>query len=133
MGADFVIHSLTKYLGGHGDALGGVLLGPAADSTAARAKTLVHFGGVLSPFNAWLIMRGLATLPLRMRAHAENALAVALLEAHPKVTRVFYPGLPSHPQHALAGRQMRNFSGMVTFQTADGPARGAGVEPNGWA
>ncbi len=122
LGADFVIHSLTKYLGGHGDALGGVLLGPAADLTAARAKTLVHFGGVLSPFNAWLIMRGLATLPLRMRAHAENALAVArFLEAHPKVTRVFYPGLPSHPQHALAGRQMRNFSGMITFQTADGP------------
>jgi methionine-gamma-lyase len=122
LGADYVVHSLTKYLGGHGDALGGVLLGPAAEMTAAREKTLVHFGGVLSPFNAWLILRGLATLPLRMRAHAENALAVArFLEAHPRVTRVFYPGLPSHPQHALAGRQMRNFSGMVTFQTADGP------------
>ncbi|MBL8056061.1 MAG: PLP-dependent transferase [Anaerolineales bacterium] len=122
LGADFVIHSLTKYLGGHGDALGGALLGPAAEMTAARDKTLVHFGGVLSPFNAWLILRGLATLPLRMRAHAENAWHVArFLETHPKVTRVFYPGLPSHPQHALAGRQMRNFSGMVTFQTAAGP------------
>ncbi len=121
LGADFVVHSLTKYLGGHGDALGGALLGPAAALAQVRARELVHLGGVLSPFNAWLILRGLATLPVRMRAHAENALQVArFLEAHPKVTRVFYPGLPSHPQQALAARQMRNFSGMVTFQTAAG-------------
>jgi methionine-gamma-lyase len=78
----------------------------------------VHFGGVLSPFNAWLILRGAATLPIRMRAHEEAALKVArFLEDHPEVTRVLYPGLPSHPQHELAKRQMKNFSGMMTFQT----------------
>lgn len=123
LGADYVVHSLTKYLCGHGDAMGGALVGPAAELEAMRRNVLVHVGGILSPFNAWLIMRGMATLPFRMQAHAHNALHVArFLEAHPKVTRVFYPGLPSHPQHALARQQMRNFSGMVTFQTADGPA-----------
>ncbi|HEY6009191.1 MAG TPA: PLP-dependent transferase, partial [Geobacteraceae bacterium] len=86
-------------------------------------KVAIRTGGILSPFNAWLIMRGMATLPLRMRAHAEGAEKVArFLEAHPKVTRVIYPGLPSHPQHELARRQMRNFSGMLTFQVMDGPA-----------
>jgi cystathionine beta-lyase/cystathionine gamma-synthase len=77
----------------------------------------VHYGGVLSPFNAWLIMRGAATLPLRMRVHEENALAVAeFLEGHKRVKRVIYPGLASHPQYELARKQMRNFSGMLTFQ-----------------
>jgi methionine-gamma-lyase len=121
LGADFVIHSLTKYLGGHGDALGGILLGRSADLAPLRRKTAIRLGGVLSPFNAWLIMRGLATLPLRMKAHGENALKVArYLETNPKVTRVIYPGLPSHPQHELAKRQMKNFSGMIGFQTAEG-------------
>jgi methionine-gamma-lyase len=121
LGADFVLHSLTKYLGGHGDALGGVLLGRTADLAPLRKKTSIRLGGTLSPFNAWLILRGLATLPLRMKAHEENALKVALyLETNPKVTRVIYPGLPSHPQYELAQRQMKNFSGMVGFQTAGG-------------
>jgi methionine-gamma-lyase len=80
----------------------------------------VHYGGVLSPFNAWLILRGCATLPLRMKAHAETALAVArFLEAHPKVERVLYPGLASHPQHELAQRQMRSFSGMMSFRVRE--------------
>lgn len=123
LGADYVIHSLTKYLGGHGDAIGGALLGPAEELASLRKQVAVRTGGILSPFNAWLIMRGMATLPLRMRAHAEGALAVArFLERHPRVTRVVYPGLPSHPQHELARRQMRNFSGMLTFQVKDGPA-----------
>ncbi|MDR1937447.1 MAG: PLP-dependent aspartate aminotransferase family protein [Tannerellaceae bacterium] len=123
LGADFVIHSLTKYLGGHGDALGGVVLGSKADLTPLRKKTAIRLGGSLSPFNAWLIMRGIATFPLRMRVHQENALEVAAyLERHPKVKRVIYPGLPSHPQYELAKRQMRNFSGMLTFQVEDGPA-----------
>lgn len=118
LGADFAVHSLTKYIGGHGDAMGGAVIGRKADLAALNLEATVHFGGVLSPFNAWLILRGAATLPLRMRAHEEAALAVArFLEAHPAVSRVFYPGLPSHPQHALAQRQMRNFSGMMTFQT----------------
>ncbi|MCD8043648.1 MAG: PLP-dependent aspartate aminotransferase family protein [Tannerellaceae bacterium] len=121
LGADFVIHSLTKYLGGHGDALGGVLLGKKEDIVSLRKKTAIRLGGVLSPFNAWLILRGLATFPIRMRIHEENALKVAqFLESHPAVKRVMYPGLPSHPQYELAKRQMKNFSGMITFQVENG-------------
>jgi cystathionine beta-lyase/cystathionine gamma-synthase len=79
---------------------------------------LIHMGGALSPFNAWLIMRGITTLPIRMKTHEENALKVArFLEAHPQVKRVIYPGLPSHPQYELATRQMHNYSGMIAFQT----------------
>ncbi|TMJ37656.1 MAG: PLP-dependent transferase [Alphaproteobacteria bacterium] len=123
LGADFVIHSLTKYIGGHGDAMGGAVLGRKADLDALNLEATVHFGGVLSPFNAWLILRGAATLPIRMRAHEETALAVArFLEGHKSVKRVFYPGLQSHPQHGLARRQMTNFSGMMTLQVADGLA-----------
>lgn len=123
LGADFVIHSLTKYIGGHGDAMGGAVIGRKKDLDALNLEASVHFGGVMSPFNAWLILRGAGTLPIRMRAHQEAALAVAkFLEAHPAVTRVFYPGLASHPQHEIAKRQMQNFSGMMTFQTrAPGP------------
>ena len=118
LGADFVMHSLTKYIGGHGDAMGGAVVGRKADLEALNLEATVHYGGVLSPFNAWLISRGIATFPLRMRAHEEAALAVARhLEQHPAVERVLYPGLPSHPQHDLAKRQMRNFSGMMTFKT----------------
>lgn len=123
LGADYVIHSLTKYLGGHGDALGGVILGRKASVSELRKSVAIRLGGVLSPFNAWLIMRGLATFPIRMKVHEENALKIAsYLENHPKVKRVIYPGLPSHPQYRLACRQMNNFSGMITFQVEDGPA-----------
>lgn len=122
-GVDYVMHSLTKYIGGHGDAIGGAVLGSKEDIAALRLEAGVHYGGILSPFNAWLIMRGAATLPLRMRAHEENAMAVAtFLESHPNVKRVIYPGLPSHPQHDLAKRQMKNFSGMLTFQVDNGLA-----------
>lgn len=118
LGADFVVHSLTKYICGHGDAMGGAVIGRKAELEALNLEASVHFGGVLSPFNAWLILRGAATLPIRMKAHEETALKVArFLESHPEVTRVFYPGLASHPQHELAKRQMKNFSGMMTFQT----------------
>ncbi len=103
--------------------MGGAVLGRKSDLDALNLEATVHFGGVLSPFNAWLILRGAATLPIRMKAHEETALAVAKhLEAHKKVKRVFYPGLPSHPQHELAKRQMTNFSGMMTLQVNDGPA-----------
>ncbi len=118
LGADFVVHSLTKYIGGHGDAMGGAVIGRKCHLDALNLEATVHFGGILSPFNAWLILRGAATLPIRMRAHAAAAMTVAKhLESHPAVKRVFYPGLQSHPQHELALRQMRNFSGMMTFQT----------------
>ena len=122
-GADFVVHSLTKYIGGHGDAMGGAVAGRKAELEALNVEATVHYGGVLSPFNAWLILRGAATLPLRMKAHEESALAVARhLEGHPAIARVHYPGLESHPQHELARRQMHNFSGMMTFETvAPGP------------
>jgi cystathionine beta-lyase/cystathionine gamma-synthase len=120
-GADLVVHSLTKYIGGHGDAMGGSVSGSAELLAPLRTEALSHFGGVISPFNAWLIMRGMATLPLRMREHAANAMAVAeYLEAHPRVEKVLYPGLASHPQHALAARQMANFAGMVAFRVEDG-------------
>ncbi len=116
-GVDYVMHSITKYIGGHGDAVGGAICGSAENIAAINLEAGIHYGGVLSPFNAWLISRGAATLPLRMRAHEETAMEVAeFLEQHPKVTRVFYPGLKSHPQHELAKRQMNNFSGMISFQ-----------------
>jgi methionine-gamma-lyase len=121
LGADFVVHSLTKYLGGHGDALGGAIIGSREKLALLRKTTAIRLGGVISPFNAWLIMRGISTFPLRMKVHAENALVVAhFLEGHSKVTHVIYPGLPSHPQHELAQRQMHNFSGMLTFQVKNG-------------
>ncbi len=124
LGADYVIHSLTKYVCGHGgDALGGAVIGRAQAIAALRQGPLIHLGGCISPFNAWLCLRSLHTLELRMRAHQENAFWVAqFLESHPRVDRVLYPGLPSHPQHDLAKRQMANFSGMVSFSAADGPA-----------
>jgi cystathionine beta-lyase/cystathionine gamma-synthase len=122
LGADFVLHALTKYFCGHGDALGGCVAGRTRAMLDLRTDSGVHLGASLSPFNAWLINRGVDTLPLRMREHERNASALAqFLEGHPGVARVFYPGLPSHPQHALAKRQMANFSGMLSFQPkADG-------------
>jgi len=119
-GVDYVMHSITKYIGGHGDAVGGCVATTRTLAKQLNVEATIHYGGVLSPFNAWLIARGAATLPLRMRAHEETALKVAAwLEDHPKVTRVLYPGLASHPQHELATRQMDNFSGMIAFQVGD--------------
>jgi methionine-gamma-lyase len=121
LGADLVVHSLTKYLGGHGDAMGGAVCGSADILAPLRTEALSHFGGAISPFNAWLIMRGIATLPIRMREHEANATIVAeFLESHPRVEAVIYPGLSSHPQHAIAKRQMDNFSGIVAFRVANG-------------
>jgi cystathionine beta-lyase/cystathionine gamma-synthase len=120
LGADLVVHSLTKYLNGHGDALGGAVIGRKDALSKLRQGALIHFGGALSPFNAWLIRRGLHTLELRMKVHEDNARRVAsYLESHPAIKRVIYPGLPSHPQYPLAQRQMSNASGMLTFQTRE--------------
>jgi len=127
LGADYIVHSLTKVMNGHGDALGGAVLGPQKGIRRIRKEMLVHLGGAMSPFNAWLIFRGLATLPLRMERHCQNALAVArFLEAHPRVKRVVYPGLESHPHHQLARYQMSTgsgtpaYGGMLTFQLKGG-------------
>ena len=120
LGVDLVMHSTTKYMGGHGDAVGGAVAGSKELVKKMRLEAGIHHGAILSPFNAWLIARGASTLPLRMRAHQQGAQAVAeWLEAQPSVSKVFYPGLPSHPQHDLAKRQMKNFSGMLSFQVGD--------------
>lgn len=121
LGVDLVMHSLTKYVGGHGDALGGCVCGSSELIRKLNIEATVHYGGIMSPFNAWLIARGAATLPLRMKAHQEGALSLGrFLEQHPKVEAVVYPGLPSHPQHNLAAAQMDNFSGMLTFRVKGG-------------
>jgi cystathionine gamma-synthase len=123
LGADFVVHSLTKYACGHGDTLGGALVGRTAPLAAIRQRGLIHVGAALHPFAAWLIERSLHSLPQRMAAHAAGAETVATsLARHPRVKRVFYPGLASHPQHALAKRQMANFSGMIALQIEGGRA-----------
>jgi cystathionine gamma-synthase/methionine-gamma-lyase len=117
LGADLVIHSATKYINGHGDALGGAVMGDKKLLAEIREYGIVHLGACISPFNAWLIMRGLVTLPLRMAKHSENALKIArFLRTQEKVDRVLYPGLPDHPQHEIAERQMSRFSGMLIFR-----------------
>jgi cystathionine gamma-synthase len=116
LGADIVLHSTTKYLGGHSDVVGGF----AATNDPAIAERLrflqKSLGAVPGPFDAWLVLRGLKTLAVRMRQHCENARAVVdFLQGHPAVGQVLYPGLPGHPGHEIAGRQMRDFGGMVSF------------------
>ncbi len=126
-GFDLVMHSMTKYLGGHGDATGGVVAGSAALVAAIRSTGLGQVGGNLSPQEAFLFLRGIKTLPLRMAAHCEGALAVAqFLSTHPAVAVTHYPGLASHPQNALATRQMQGgYGGMVSFELAHGGRAGA--------
>ena len=120
LGVDLVIHSLTKFMNGHGDALGGAVIGRKELIAALRARSGVYLGATLSAQNAWLILRGLDTLYPRIRTASANAARLAgWLEAHPAITRVIYPGLPSHPQHALAQAQMALPGGMIVFQTAD--------------
>jgi methionine-gamma-lyase len=117
LGADFSVESLTKYINGHGDAMGGAIVGKREYLDQVRAQSQVNLGGTISPFNAWLIMRGSVTLPLRMRQHNENALKAARwLEAQPCVSFVAYPGLESHPGHEVAKRQMSpGFGGVLSF------------------
>ncbi|AOW11908.1 methionine gamma-lyase [Hydrogenophaga crassostreae] len=119
-GIDLVVHSMTKYLGGHGDATGGVVAGDAARIAQVRKTGLGHIGASLAAQESFLFLRGIKTLPLRMEAHCDGALAVAqFLEHQSAVRSVFYPGLASHPQHTLAKRQMQGgFGGMVTFELA---------------
>ncbi|WIM07033.1 MAG: O-succinylhomoserine sulfhydrylase [Candidatus Nitricoxidivorans perseverans] len=120
LGADLVIHSATKYLDGQGRVLGGAVCGPKA-LTEKVFQFLRTAGPTISPFNAWVILKGLETLNIRMAAHSANALELAKrLEAHTKVARVFYPGLPSHPQHALAMRQQKTGGGILSFEVKGG-------------
>ncbi len=123
LGADVVVHSTTKYLGGHSDVVGGAVL-LDDDELAGRIGFLQNaVGAVPGPWDAWLVLRGIKTLAVRMRAHCENARAVvAALVRHAAVERVLYPGLPDHPGHEVAARQMRDFGGMVAFRMADEPA-----------
>jgi cystathionine beta-lyase/cystathionine gamma-synthase len=116
LGADIVVHSTTKYLNGHSDSVGGAVV-LAREAHAERIKFVQNsVGAILSPFDSWLVLRGIKTLPLRMRRHDESGQVIARhLESHPKVERVLYPGLSSHPQHELARRQTRGFGGMVSF------------------
>ena len=116
-GADLEIHSMTKYINGHGDSLGGCVLGRRELLTKIKEEAMVNYGGILSPFNAWLVARGLATAPLRMAQHCRAAQAVAeFLERSPAVRFIWYPGLASHPQHELAKRLMGGqYSGMISF------------------
>lgn len=121
LGADMVLHSATKYIGGHGDTVGGILVGKADFIDRARNEIVRDLGGCISPFNAWLLLRGLKTLPVRMEKHAFNAMRIAkYLAFHPKVGEVWYPGLTTHPQHDLARRQMSGFGGMISFELKGG-------------
>jgi cystathionine gamma-lyase/cystathionine beta-lyase/cystathionine gamma-lyase/homocysteine desulfhydrase len=118
LGADLVVHSTTKYLNGHSDGVGGAVMLNDAD-LADRLKLLQNAAGaILGPLDSWLVLRGVKTLALRMQQHNRNGMTVAqFLHQHPNVTRVYYPGLPSHPQHELAKRQMTGFGGMISLET----------------
>jgi cystathionine gamma-synthase len=122
LGADLVMHSTTKFLGGHSDLLGGALVAREDDAFVERLRLLQRLGGAVpSPFDCWLLLRGIRTLPWRMRAHCDNAaLVAAFLETHPKVEAVHYPGLRSHPGHEIAKAQMNDFGGMLSVQIRGG-------------
>jgi cystathionine gamma-synthase len=122
LGADLIMHSTTKYFGGHCDVMGGVVVAKSDSDFLQRIRSIQYEGGAVpSPFDCWLILRGMRTLPWRMRAHSDNAMKVAeFLAGHAKVARVYYPGLNSHPGHDIAARQMSLFGGMLSFEVRDG-------------
>jgi len=129
LGADLVLHATTKYLGGHADVMGGAVVTRARDELFDRVRALQVSGGAIpSPFDCWLVLRGIRTLPYRVRAHSENALKVAtFLARHPRVAAVHYPGLPAHPGHDVARRQMSAFGGMVSVEVRGDRARAMAV------
>ncbi len=121
LGADVVVHSTTKYLGGHSDVIGGALIASTSELGDQLAYYQNAMGAISGPFDAWLVLRGIKTLAVRMDRHGENAAAVVdMLASHPRVRRVLYPGLPEHPGHDIAAKQMRGFGGMVSFQVEGG-------------
>jgi cystathionine beta-lyase/cystathionine gamma-synthase len=116
LGADLVVHSTTKYLNGHSDSVGGVVIANRDEDIEWLKFVQNAAGAILGPMDAWLVLRGTKTLPLRMERHNASGLALAeFLAGHPAVQKIYYPGLPTHPQHALARRQMRGFGGMLAF------------------
>jgi cystathionine beta-lyase/cystathionine gamma-synthase len=118
LGADMVVHSTTKFLNGHSDGLGGVVVCSRPEQAERLAFLQKCAGAILSPFECWLVLRGVKTLAVRMEVHDRNGRAVAkFLANHKKVKKIFYPGLPNHPQHELAKRQMTGFGAMITFET----------------
>ncbi|MGA5796479.1 cystathionine gamma-synthase [Streptomyces cellulosae] len=121
LGADVVVHSLTKYMGGHSDVVGGALVTADAELGEELAFHQNAMGAVAGPFDSWLVLRGTKTLSVRMDRHSENAARVAdMLTRHPRVTSVLYPGLPEHPGHEVAAKQMRSFGGMISFRVEGG-------------
>jgi cystathionine beta-lyase/cystathionine gamma-synthase len=115
-GADLVVHSTTKFLNGHSDSVGGVVIATRDDHIEWLRFVQNAEGAILGPMDAWLVLRGTKTLPIRMERHNANAMELAgFLASHPKVKHVHYPGLPAHPQHALAKKQMRGFGGLISF------------------
>ncbi|MFF5958861.1 cystathionine gamma-synthase [Streptomyces luteogriseus] len=121
LGADVVVHSLTKYMGGHSDVVGGALVTADADLGEELAFHQNAMGAVAGPFDSWLVLRGTKTLSVRMDRHSENAVKIAdMLTRHARVTSVLYPGLPEHPGHEVAAKQMKSFGGMVSFRVAGG-------------
>jgi cystathionine gamma-synthase len=122
LGADLILHSTTKYFGGHCDVLGGIVVFKTGDDFCQRIRSIQYEGGAVpSPFDCWLILRGMRTLPWRMRAHSENAMKVAeFLARHERVARVHYPGLRAHPGHEIAAKQMSMFGGMLSFEAKAG-------------
>lgn len=123
LGADLVVHSTTKYLNGHSDVVGGAIVAGTRELAERVAATANALGTTCSPYDAWLVLRGVKTLPLRMQAHQKNAAALAaFLAGHARVERVYYPGLPSHPDHALAQRQQHGFGAMLSFDLKGGEA-----------
>ena len=125
LGAHIIVHSATKYIGGHGDTVAGVVIGKKDYIDELRGNFLRDLGGVISPLSAWLLVRGLKTLAVRMQRHEENALKIAkYLQFHPKVERVWYPGLATHPQFELGQRQMSGSGGMVSFEIKGGRKTG---------
>jgi methionine-gamma-lyase len=121
MGADVVIHSATKYIGGHGDVIAGLAVGKAEFMQEVRMTTQKDIGGVLSPFDAWLLIRGLKTLAVRMDRHCDNTVSIfKKLKEHPKVKEIVYPGDPEFPQYNLARKQMRNYGGLISFEVLGG-------------
>ncbi|CAN2040350.1 L-methionine gamma-lyase [Candidatus Magnetomoraceae bacterium gMMP-15] len=130
-GANAVVHSATKYLGGHGDIIGGIIVGSKSMIEMIKESYIIHYGPVMSPFNAWLILRGIKTLALRMEKHSDNAMKIAKwLDNHPKVISVNYPGLDYHSCYKIAEKQMKKYGGILAFEVKGGMEAGKKIMDN---